>query len=113
VAQVLEKRVKDFLEIENIDDEPTLTHAARKRDYSTCSPAQWAWLFRVKQIARHVAIPDYSASALSAAQDMSYSTTTINYSWTVVPEPSTYLLLAVGLAALLLVRRKRQLAWVQ
>jgi len=53
---------------------------------------------------------DYSASALSATQDMGYSTTTINYSWTVVPEPSTYMLLAIGLAALLLVRRKRQLA---
>lgn len=61
---VLEKRVKDFLEIENIDDEPALAHAARKRDYSSCSPAQWAWLFRVKQIARHMAVPDYSESAL-------------------------------------------------
>ena len=61
---VLEKRVKDFLEIEDIDDEPTLPHAARKQDYSICSPAQWAWLFRVKQIARHVAVLDYSSAAL-------------------------------------------------
>ncbi len=64
---VLEKRVKDFFEIENIDDEPALAHAARKRDYSTCSPAQWAWLFRVMQIARQMTVPDYSESALRSA----------------------------------------------
>ena len=30
---------------------------------------------------------DYTSGALAAAQDMSYSTVVIDYSWTVVPEP--------------------------
>ncbi len=54
---------------------------------------------------------DYTPAALSATQDMSYSTVSINYSWTVVPEPSTWLLVGAGLGALLLAgRRKPRLA---
>lgn len=54
---------------------------------------------------------DYTPAALSATRDMSYSTVSINYSWTVVPEPSTCLLVGAGLGVLLLTgRRKARLA---
>lgn len=45
---------------------------------------------------------DYSAAALSATQDMSYGTALIDYSWTVVPEPETWLLAVLGGALLAL-----------
>lgn len=39
---------------------------------------------------------DYSPSAMSATQDMNYSTVTVNYAWKVVPEPAACCLLALG-----------------
>ncbi len=42
----------------------------------------------------------YDASALNAAKDINFNSTTVDYTWTVIPEPSTYALLA--LASLLL-----------
>lgn len=53
---------------------------------------------------------DYSPSALSATQDMSYSTVTINYSWQVVPEPSTYALVGGALALLAVAKFGRRRA---
>lgn len=50
---------------------------------------------------------DYSAGALSAAQDTAYSTVNVNYSWQVVPEPSTFILLLAGVAGLLASRKSR------
>jgi len=50
---------------------------------------------------------DYTPGALSATQDMSYTPTTISYSWTVVPEPATYLLVAGGLGIILFARRRK------
>jgi hypothetical protein len=42
---------------------------------------------------------DYTLAALTAPQDNNFTPATINYTWTVVPEPSTVALLAMGLAA--------------
>lgn len=50
---------------------------------------------------------DYTPAALSAAQDMSYGTATISYTWTVVPEPSTLLLLGAGFGTMVLRLRWR------
>ncbi|MFZ4775593.1 MAG: PEP-CTERM sorting domain-containing protein [Terrimicrobiaceae bacterium] len=43
---------------------------------------------------------DYTPGAMSAAQDMSYSTVTVNYAWDVVPEPSTYALILMAFTGL-------------
>lgn len=51
------------------DDVPYLAHAARKTGYEErdIPPAQLAWLFRVRQIAKSISVPAYSQSALQAA----------------------------------------------
>lgn len=53
---------------------------------------------------------DYSAAARSAVPDSNYSAATVTYSWQVVPEPSTCLLLGfAGVLALGMNLRKRRL----
>jgi len=48
----------------------------------------------------------YDASALSATADTNFTSASVNYSWTVVPEPSTCALLALGVLALMARHRK-------
>lgn len=65
---VLEVRVKQFTEIECLDDEPLLAHAARKTaTYDDIAPSEWAWIFRVRQIARSVATHPFSQELLAAS----------------------------------------------
>ncbi len=52
---------------------------------------------------------DYTPAALTAPKDNNFVPATINYTWTVVPEPSTVALLVMGLAAsAVLVATKRR-----
>jgi len=44
-----------------------LAHAAKKADYRETTPARWAWLFRVNQIASEIIVPNYSEAKLRAA----------------------------------------------
>ena len=63
---VLEKRVLDFLHISDIDDEPSLPHAAKKgSSYDEVTTPQWAWVFRVIQIAKGISVPPYSVATLT------------------------------------------------
>lgn len=48
---------------------------------------------------------DYTDTAKNATQDTNYNSVTVNYQWTVVPEPTTMLLSLAGLAALVARRR--------
>ena len=59
---VLEKRVLDFLEMDNIDEEPFFgKHAARKSTaYHEATNAQTAWLFRAKQLAKGVSVNSFT-----------------------------------------------------
>ena len=66
---VLEKRVADFYEIASLDEEPAFAgHAARKStSYLSTTPAQTAWLFRVRKLARAVYVQPYSRGNLDEA----------------------------------------------
>lgn len=57
--QVFEKRVVRFFEIESLDDSIEFPHAARKATQDI-TPAQVAWLFRAKQLARAIHVSSFS-----------------------------------------------------
>jgi HTH-type transcriptional regulator/antitoxin HigA len=70
--EVLELRVCQYFHVESLDETPALAHAAKKgvkadENYSDLTPAQLAWLFRVKQIAETMEVSDYSERALREA----------------------------------------------
>lgn len=63
----LEVRVLQFLEIESLDEEPSLAAAARKStSYGATTAAQMAWLFRVKHLARTLKVKPYSAERFAS-----------------------------------------------
>jgi HTH-type transcriptional regulator/antitoxin HigA len=66
-AAMLELQMARFFEVSDCNDIPHMPHAAKKSHYDDLPPAQLAWLFRVRQIARSIAVPPYSARALSNA----------------------------------------------
>ncbi|MGA2600313.1 MAG: ImmA/IrrE family metallo-endopeptidase [Bryobacteraceae bacterium] len=65
-ASLLQGQLSRFFEVQSPEDIPFLAHAAKKSSYEEgdIRPAQLAWLFRVKQIARSVSVPAYSERAL-------------------------------------------------
>jgi HTH-type transcriptional regulator/antitoxin HigA len=62
-AAMLEIQLARFFEV------PNFAHAAKKTSYkeTDISPAQWAWLYRVRQIAKSISVPAYSEKALRQA----------------------------------------------
>jgi HTH-type transcriptional regulator/antitoxin HigA len=68
-AIMLESQLVRFFDAATPDDIPYLAHAAKKSRYEErqIPPAQLAWLFRVRQIAKSVSVPKYSEKALRAA----------------------------------------------
>jgi HTH-type transcriptional regulator/antitoxin HigA len=66
-AALLELQMARFFEVADCNDIPHMPHAAKKTHYDDIPPAQLAWLFRVRQIARSVTAPPYSAKALRDA----------------------------------------------
>lgn len=64
-AAMLEIQMAQFFEVANANDIPHLQHAARKSSYyEETPPAQLAWLFRVRQIAKTMVVINYSEKAL-------------------------------------------------
>ncbi len=69
-TDVLEARVLRFYGIDSLDEKPNLRYAARHtREDRELSPAQEAWLHRVKQIAGETTISPYSEGKLRASLD--------------------------------------------
>lgn len=66
-ATMLELQMARFFESANCDEIPHMAHAARRSHYDDLPPSQLAWLFRVRQIARSIAAPEYSEKALRDA----------------------------------------------
>ncbi len=66
-AKMLEMQLVRFFEVKAADEIPYMAHAARKSDYENIPPAQLAWLFRVRQIAKSISVPKYSEKALREA----------------------------------------------
>lgn len=65
---VLEQRFCEFFELRDLNDEPSLSHAARKTHACDgATPLQLAWLFRVKAMARQQKISNYSEQKLKTA----------------------------------------------
>lgn len=64
---LLEGQLMRFFRRNSIDSVPYLAHAAKKKDYTETSPAQLAWLFRVRQICEEMPVAPYSESALKDA----------------------------------------------
>ncbi len=64
----VERALKDFFQVHTLNDIEVLPHAARKTMVNTePTPAQLAWLYRVKSIAEETLVPRYSADALRDA----------------------------------------------
>ena len=60
---LLEAQLMRFFCKNSLDELP-LAHAAKKSDYSETTPAQWAWLYRVRQIAAEMVIDNYNEAKL-------------------------------------------------
>lgn len=63
---ILNMQLVRFFEVQDPDEIPYLDHAAKKSDYEErgVSPTQLAWLFRVRQIAKSISVPNYSERSL-------------------------------------------------
>ena len=66
-AALLEAQMGRFFEVESIENIPHFAHAAKRTDYSQATPAQTAWLFRVRQIAKEMHVSNYSEKGLRNA----------------------------------------------
>ncbi|MGB8524879.1 MAG: HigA family addiction module antitoxin, partial [Candidatus Acidiferrales bacterium] len=65
-AAMLETQLTRFFERQTSDEIPYFAHAAKKTP-GEMSPAQCAWLYRVRQIAGSISVPAYSEKALRKA----------------------------------------------
>ena len=64
---VLEHQLVRFFRINSLEDQPGLSHAAKKTNGEKLSNVQVAWLFRVYQLAEAMDSPPYSSRALKDA----------------------------------------------
>lgn len=67
-AHQVEKALIKFFGVSKTDEIETLPHAAKKTEVDMpASPAQLAWLYRVKEIASEMIVPRYSQAAAELA----------------------------------------------
>lgn len=66
-ATMLELQMARFFGVADCNDVPHIACAAKRTRYDELPPSQLAWLFRVRQIARSMAVPAYSEKRLREA----------------------------------------------
>lgn len=66
-ADVLGQQLADFFCVSSSSEVPYIAHAGKKTGYEDIPPAQLAWLFRAKQMAKSMFAPKYSEKALQEA----------------------------------------------
>ena len=66
-SSLLEAQLIEFFGVKNLEQVPHLYHAARKTYYDHIPPAQLAWLFRVKNLAKSLKVPKYNEHSLRDA----------------------------------------------
>jgi HTH-type transcriptional regulator / antitoxin HigA len=66
---MLESQLERLFLASSPDSIPFLAHAAKKSGYEErdITPAQLAWLYRVRHVARSISVPEYSEKALQSA----------------------------------------------
>lgn len=64
---MLEAQMMRFFRTNDLLTIPHMVHAAKKQEYSDTTPAQLAWLFRVRQLAEIMVVPAYSEAKLRTA----------------------------------------------
>ncbi len=68
--ELLEVQVMRFFRKNSLEEVPCMAHAMKKADpYSETRPEQWAWLYRVNQIASEMVVAQYSAKRLTQVVD--------------------------------------------
>src|SRR4051794_33199951 len=65
-TQMLEVLLADFFSLKSIDDPIEFKHAARRNYRNEVTTAQWAWIYRVNQLATALQVPRYSEATLRA-----------------------------------------------
>ncbi|MCO6419847.1 helix-turn-helix domain-containing protein [Siccirubricoccus sp. KC 17139] len=67
-ASLLQLQIERFFEVAN-DDAPSraVAFAAKRTHYDETPPHQLAWVFRIRQLARQIKVPAFSADRLRAA----------------------------------------------
>lgn len=66
--ETVESAVSTFFDTQNFSQVESLPHAAKKTSAeATASTTQIAWLYRIKQIAKHVLVPPYSEERTRAS----------------------------------------------
>jgi HTH-type transcriptional regulator / antitoxin HigA len=65
-VQELEQNVLTFFEIDSVEATIELKHAARRNYQREITTHQWAWIFRVNQLATALKIPAFSGATLRA-----------------------------------------------
>lgn len=69
-ADMINQQLARFFEVQDTSHIPYMEHAAKKRspyEERDIPPAQLAWLFRVRQIAKTISVPKYSEHKLREA----------------------------------------------
>lgn len=63
-GSLLEMQVRQFFEAENENWTSDLAFAAKRTHYGETPPVQLAWVYRVRQLARNIAVPEFSPKML-------------------------------------------------